>query len=182
MFNQLTPDERTEVGRVVDAASRKPDYEYYLANYASYQAYNAAEPTYNSLASKNSRGAKMMYLVWGVVGLGIMFTSSMISLIGSAVFDDSGFLNFICGLFGLVTTIGGVGVIAWGFVRTSRQQKSSEFNAARRVVEDVKAKVDVLRMQRLDAEFGGTSQAERLLQQAQAMLDSFLQGAAILPV
>jgi len=97
------------------------------------------------------------------------------------VFADRGFLNFLCGLTGLVTVVGGVGVMAWGLVRTSRQQQASEFNAAKRVVEEVKAKVDVLHMRQLDAEFGGTQQAERLLQQAQATLDSFLQGAQLLP-
>ena len=45
----------------------------------------------------------------------------------------------------------------------------------------MKAKVDVPRMQKLDAEFGGTPQAQRLLGQAQATLDSFLQGAKLLP-
>jgi len=181
MLNHLTSDERAEVDSVVDAASRKPDYEYYLANHADYLAYNAAEPTYNRLAPKNSCGAKMMYVVWGMVGLGIMFASSMATMIGSLVFADSGFVNFLCGLTGLVTIVGGVGVMAWGLVRTSRQQQASEFNAAKRVVEEVKAKVDVLHMRQLDAEFGGTQQAERLLQQAQATLDSFLQGAQLLP-
>jgi hypothetical protein len=36
-------------------------------------------------------------------------------------------------------------------------------------------------MHRLDAEFGGTPQAQRLQGQAQATLDSFLQGAQLLP-
>ncbi|MEI2692597.1 MAG: hypothetical protein V9H69_23885 [Anaerolineae bacterium] len=179
MFGQLSPTEQLEIGRVVEAADRKPDYEYYLANYANYQAYNAVKPTYNSLASKNSCGAKMMYLVWVAVGLAIMFTSLMISLVASVT--DSGFLSFICGISGLVTAIGGVGVMAWGFVRTSRQQKASEFNAAKRVVEDVTARVDVSRMQALDAEFGDKSQAEDLLRQAQATLNHFLQGAQLLP-
>lgn len=180
MVSQLTPDERTEVAQVVDAASRKPDYEYYLANFDSYQAYCAAEPTYNSLASQNSCGAKMLYVVWVVVGLAVMFTASILSLMGSL--SESGLWSFLCGILGLVGAIGGIGVMAWGFVRTSRQQQASVFNAAKRTVEEISAKVDVSRMKALDAELGGTSQANILLQNAQAILDRFLQGAQLLPV
>ena len=71
MFGQLTSDEQAEVGRVIEAASRKPDYEYYLANYDSYQSMKAVEPTYNQLASRNTCGAKMWYVLWGMLGWGI---------------------------------------------------------------------------------------------------------------
>ena len=69
MFGQLTSDEQAEVGRVIEAASRKPDYEYYLANYDSYQSMKAVEPTYNQLASRNTCGAKMWYVLWGKLRL-----------------------------------------------------------------------------------------------------------------
>ena len=172
MFGQLTPDEQAEVGRVIDAASRKPDYEYYLANYDSYQAMKAAEPTYNKLASRNSCAYKMLYVVWAVVGAGMM---PFIFLPLAAVDRDAaGFLGAMCGVAALV-------IYVVGFVVIARYQKSGEFGKVKPVVEQAKAKMDVPRMQKLDAEIGGAQQAQRLQGQAQATLDSFLQGAKLLP-
>jgi len=167
MFGQLSSNERAEVGRVVEAARRSPDYEYYLANHDSIQSMKAVEPTYNRLASRNSCGAKMWYLVWGVVGL--VFPAMMPLLLGDSL--------DMAGVFALL----GLGLYFVGFVVIARFQKSGEFNRAKKVIEGVKANVDVPRMQKLEAEIGGPQQAQRLQGQAQATLDSFLQGAQLLP-
>jgi hypothetical protein len=173
MFSQLTPDEQAEVGRVIDAASRKPDYEYYLANYGSFQAMKAAEPTFEKYKSRNTCLAKIWYVIWGYFGILVPFVFAM-PFIG-------GFDSALGSALGSISVLLGVAIYFAGFVGIHRFQHVKEFGQAKKVIEEVKAKMDVPRMQKLDAEFGGTPQAQRLQGQAQATLDSFLQGAQLLP-
>ena len=108
----------------------------------------------------------MWYVLWGMLGWGIAVFPM---ILGGG--NGSGWFLTMLGLVVYVS----------GFVLIFRHQKSDAFDRAKKVINEMKAKVDVPRMQKLDAEFGGTPQAQRLLGQAQATLDSFLQGAKLLP-
>jgi hypothetical protein len=161
LFDQLSPEERSEVDRAVAMADRLPDYDYYIANYADGQRLMEAAPTFTKYEARNGcllqKGLSLAYLF---IGLPVILGAMMV-MEG----QDSGGVGIL--------TFLGLGVWIGGFVLLDRWQHKKEFSRAKKVVNELKDKIDLQRFLALDSELGGVAMAQQLQSEAQSFLGSF---------
>jgi hypothetical protein len=163
LIAQLSPDEQTEVATVTAAAIRLPDYDYYTAHYADMQRYRAAEP----LARKHHSGRGCLYaaIVIGCAWIG-MGLCAFTGLAGGNTSSSGVFSGMGTGL--MIGLAVGIGLI-WYLSRGAQAAAN-----AKKIVDEVKAKVDVEEFDALDKEFGGDYQrVVALLHQAQTVVHAF---------
>ncbi len=162
---QLTSAEQAEVQQLVAVARRLPDYNYYLENYDDGRRLAEAAPTVERYGSRNS---------WLLnIGLGLLYyfvgLPASIGLF-MALFSGGNWSSNTGVVPGLV-----VGIGAWvaGLIMIGRWQNAKEYKRAKKVVDELKDKIDLPRFMALDNEFCGTTQARQLQQEAQSFLAAF---------
>lgn len=165
LMARLTPVEQGQVARVVAAADRLPDYNYYLENYNDGRRLVEAAPTVAQYGSRNS---------WLLsIGLGLLYyfvgLPASIGLF-MALFTGGNWSNNTGGIVGLI-----VGIGAWvaGLIMINRWQNAKKYKRAKKVVDELKDKIDLPRFIALDNELGSTTQARQLQQEAQSFLAAF---------
>lgn len=165
LMAQLSPAEQGEVARVVAAADRLPDYNYYLENYDDGRRLAEAAPTVAQYGNRNSWllniALRSFYFFVGLPASTYLFT---------ALFTGGDWSNNTGGIIGLI-----VGIGAWvaGLVMINRWQNAKVYKQAKKVVDELKDKIDLPRFIALDNELGGTTRARQLQQEAQSFLAAF---------
>jgi len=165
LMARLTPAEQGEVARVVAAADRLPDYNYYLENYDDGRRLVEAAPAVEQYAGRNG------WLLRNGFGLLYYFVGLPASIgLFVALFSGGNWSSNTGVIPGLV-----VGIGAWlaGAIMFSRWLHHKEYKEAKKVVDELKDKIDLPRFIALDNELGGTTQARQLQQEAQGFLAAF---------
>lgn len=170
---QLTSAERAEVQQFMAVARRLPDYNYYLENYYDGRRLVEAAPTVAQYGSRNN------WLLRNGFGLLYYFVGLPASIgLFMALFSGGNWSSNTGVIPGLV-----VGIGAWlaGAIMFTRWLHHKEYKQAKKVVDELKDKIDLPRFIALDNEFGGTTQARQLQAHAQAVVDAFFENRPLPP-
>jgi ribosomal protein S27E len=163
LMAQLTPAEQAEVQQLVAVAQRMPDYNYYLENYDDSRRLAEATDTVTRYASRNSCSAQIGLLTYGFVGILIIMTLFANLFSGGDWSSDWSGVGLLLGA--------GVGVA--GLLYLARGMHAEEYRRAKKVVDELKDKIDLARFTALDNEFGGPARARQLRQEAERFAAAF---------
>lgn len=172
LLGLLSRDEQAEISRVVAAADRLPDYSYYVENYNDGRRLADAAPIVEQYAGRNG------WLLRNGFGLLYYFVGLPASIgLFVALFSGGNWSSNTGVIPGLV-----VGIGAWlaGAIMFGRWLHHKEYKEAKKVVDELKDKIDLPRFIALDNELSGTTRARQLLQDAQSLLAPFF-GEPITP-
>ena len=159
----LSSTEQGEVARVVAAADRLPDYNYYLENYNDGRRLAEASDTATQYASRNGCLGQLGFAAYLLIGIPAIATL-LGAVLGGGNWSSSGSGTgvFIGATLGLI-----------GAFMIMRGMHGKQFKQAKKVVDELKDRIDLPRFARLDNELGGTTRARQLQQEAQSYLASF---------
>jgi len=163
LLAQLTPAEQAEVQQLVAVAQRLPDYNYYLENYNDSRRLAEATDTVTRYASRNGCLAQMGLLTYGFVGIPTIMILFANLLSGGNWSSDWSGVGLLLGL--------GVGIA--GLIYLARGMHAGEYRQAKKVVDELKDKVDLARFTALDNELGGPVHARQLQQEAERIAAAF---------
>lgn len=161
LMGQLAPEGRQAADSMLSKATRLPDYDFYVENYAKGQQYRQALPESKGPGS-GSRTLGLLGML-GCGGLALLGSCAPLLLLSAPNSNGSGqfFLGWlVC-----------VGVAVWGFITFQRSGKAL---AAKQVVDKIASEMDMAEFDRLDREFGGNpGHVSQLRSEAQAALAQF---------
>ena len=164
LIGQLPSEEQAEVNEMASTAVRLTDYTYYTATYADAQRYKQSESVVKRLKRWNVGTAGYLYL--GLIPL-VLYIGLFSAIFRSA--SPRGGVSDIAIVLGIAAF---VATARWFYIKVMRR---SEYKAAKRVVDELKNKLDMKRFDELDGEFRGNLEGITALQQrAQALLNKYL--------
>lgn len=163
LLGLLSRDEQAEISLVVSAADRLPDYNYYAENYNDGRRLADAENAVTQYAGRNGCLAQIGLLAYAFVGIPAIAALSG-AMLGGGNWSSSGSQTglVIGAILGLVS-----------FFIIARGMHAKDYKQAKRVVDELKDKIDLPRFAALDNELGSTTRARQLLQDAQNLLAPF---------
>jgi hypothetical protein len=165
LVGQLSLEEQTEVHRMASAASRLPDYNFYLSVYKDAKRLEEAQQIVAQYGGRNSCLMK-------IIGILIIWPGFFTPLLCGSMFGEDG------AGFGLLL---GFGIWLAALVGYARWIGIGKYGSANKTVNELKGKIDLERFMELDKEFGGESKVRELQQQAQSLAQNFFGESQLLP-
>ena len=148
LWQMLAPGEQHEVHQAVDAVLNQPDYAYYLEHYDLVQNYRHELPIYERLKAYNS-GCLLLILIC-ISPIVLSFVFRIIPTILAIMFQSS----FFGTIANVLTCVGFlIGIIA-PIIWFTQFAQSKAYGAAKKVVDEAKAKVDMERYTKLEQRLG----------------------------
>lgn len=173
LLGLLSRDEQNEISRVVAAAERLPDYNYYVENFNDGRRLVEAAPTVAQYAGRNGWLQKSVFaLFYYFVGLPAS-TGLFAALFTAGNWSSN--TGIILGF------IAGIGAWIAGLIMYNRWLHHKEYQEAKKVVDELKDKIDLPRFAALDKELRGVTHARQLQAEAQGLITSFFGDTASQP-